>query len=277
MKIGDKLKYVRNSLGINQQKMANGVINRSFYSRVENNQYEIRVSHFLKILANHQIPLLQFLSDFGDVKSKNNWYENQIEAAFFDDDLQKLNKIMNTKSFTNLKVKQVTEFLIYKIEDKTFPNSKARELRNSIFKIEHWDEDSLWIFVNTMDLYPLSDLQGLTNSIFLKYKKQDIFEDRLLQLLADITVRYLSFCVKDDRLEHEFNYAMEFLNQLPSSTLIMIQKMTALALFKIQKKDCKGGKEILQLIREQGYSSYLNKNLMILDEKNKNRLRKDQL
>lgn len=35
MLLGERLKEIRNSLGLNQTQMTEGIINRSFYSRVE--------------------------------------------------------------------------------------------------------------------------------------------------------------------------------------------------------------------------------------------------
>ena len=50
MMIGEHLKKVRNSKNLTQKEMAAGIVNRSFYSRVENGSSSITADNLMKIL-----------------------------------------------------------------------------------------------------------------------------------------------------------------------------------------------------------------------------------
>lgn len=55
--IGDKLKNLRQQLGLTQTEMAAGVISVSFYSKVERGLNDIGINDFLEILKKHGIKI----------------------------------------------------------------------------------------------------------------------------------------------------------------------------------------------------------------------------
>ncbi|WP_281829715.1 MULTISPECIES: helix-turn-helix domain-containing protein [Lactobacillus] len=117
MQIGDRLKQMRLFLGLDKKKMAAGIIDQSFYSRVENNQNEIRVETLLALLKAHNISLLDFLKDSGDTKPKNLPYQEIIEAAYSEKNAASLIAILNDPNFTNQKYKQVISLLLTDLGD----------------------------------------------------------------------------------------------------------------------------------------------------------------
>ncbi|MCH3996630.1 MAG: hypothetical protein LKE67_03360 [Lactobacillus amylovorus] len=61
MKIGQKLKMVRLSLGMNRKEFVKGVIDNSYLASVENGESDIRVTSLINILQKIIYPLRIFL------------------------------------------------------------------------------------------------------------------------------------------------------------------------------------------------------------------------
>ena len=259
MRMGDKLKQIRLSLGLDQTQMSKGIMDRSFYSRIESNDNKIRLHYLLALLAKNHVPLLEFLDGFGNVEPKNRWYQEQIEIAFFTNDVDTLKQIREDKQFTNLRVKQVIELLLTELNDHSFPysNKTARKLKYHIFKTGKWDQDSLWILSMSMILYNFHDLVGIIDSIFNKYNKSNYQDEYSLRLLANIAVRFAAICYYNKQ-ENEFKLATDFLNKLPASSKLLMQKLMGRyfeAKFSNDQEQQYAIKTILDLT---GYEKYLS-------------------
>ena len=61
MTIGETLKKEQKELGLSQTKMAGDVLTKSYYSKIERNQYEIKATDLIKILRLHDIDSIHFL------------------------------------------------------------------------------------------------------------------------------------------------------------------------------------------------------------------------
>ncbi|WP_281830237.1 MULTISPECIES: helix-turn-helix domain-containing protein [Lactobacillus] len=61
MTIGETLKKEQKELGLSQTKMAGDVLTKSYYSKIERNQYEIKATDLIKILRLHDIDVIHFL------------------------------------------------------------------------------------------------------------------------------------------------------------------------------------------------------------------------
>ncbi|GAA3635167.1 hypothetical protein GCM10022297_12450 [Lactobacillus hamsteri] len=257
MTIGDKLKKVRFSLGLSQEEMANGVINRSFYSRIESGKNNINVSDLLKLLQANQIPLILFLDEFGDTQPKNQYYYNKVIDNYFSKDIKVLKEISNDPDIANIKLQQITNLLIAKLEGNMtdFSDKTVRKLKYNVLQSGHWDKDSLWILLNTMDLYNFYDLQGLVDSIFNKFSDYKENDDQILQLLASIAVGYLNLGFEYTQLNHEMQKAIKFLKDLPASATIVLQKMLGSCFEAVQKKKYNNLKNEIFLLIDLGYKN----------------------
>ena len=87
MMIGEHLKKVRNSKNLTQKEMAAGIVNRSFYSRVENGSSSITADNLMKILYRHELSMTNFLYNFGNTKPKLGVYQDRITAAYINKDI----------------------------------------------------------------------------------------------------------------------------------------------------------------------------------------------
>ncbi|RVU69877.1 MULTISPECIES: helix-turn-helix domain-containing protein [Lactobacillus] len=88
--VGQQLKRMRQKSGLSQQEMAAGIINSSFYPRVENDQSAISATSLIKLLTKYGISIIEFLHDFGNVELHNLYNERRISSAFLKQDRAEL-------------------------------------------------------------------------------------------------------------------------------------------------------------------------------------------
>lgn len=99
------------------------------------------------------------------------------------------------------------------------------QLRQSIFQVDEWDANYLWLFENTMDLYSFKDLEGLVNSVFNHYRNQANYDTNILKILAKIAVKYLFICQEYKREDFEDKKAIDFLVGMPVDSEIFFEKI----------------------------------------------------
>ncbi|WP_103662144.1 hypothetical protein [Lactobacillus sp. HT06-2] len=98
-------------------------------------------------------------------------------------------------------------------------------LKHTILQIDKWDASYLWLFLNMMDLYSFSDLEGLMSSIFNHYKNDDNYTNSSLKILAGIVVKYVFICKQHDLVEVEMQKNLEFLDELSHDPAIFVEKL----------------------------------------------------
>ena len=114
--IGEHLKDVRKSLGLTQAQMAGKAINRSFYSRIENGQSTVTVKDLMKIVYSHNLSMIGFLQEFGETEEKISSYQDKITLAYLDRNIEELKALYIKKKFKDVRINQLLEYLIAKIE-----------------------------------------------------------------------------------------------------------------------------------------------------------------
>ena len=65
MTIGEALKKERKDLGLTQTEMAGNILTKSYYSKVERGQLEIKAIDLIEILRLHDIDVSRFFSQIG--------------------------------------------------------------------------------------------------------------------------------------------------------------------------------------------------------------------
>ena len=98
MTIGEALKKERIRMGLTQDEMADGIIKKSHYSKVERNIEGISADSLFKILFLHNIDLDVFLNEIKDEYSSNDKVkarelEAKVMEAFNNSDNDKLKVI----------------------------------------------------------------------------------------------------------------------------------------------------------------------------------------
>ena len=103
--IGERLYQLRKILGLSKCKMAVGVIDASYYSRVERGQNQISDLDLIALLRKHQVSIVDFLVGLGDTKPKLENYREEIVTAFAKKDSVKLQKILHDMKLNNIFLK----------------------------------------------------------------------------------------------------------------------------------------------------------------------------
>lgn len=257
--IGQRLKDIRLSLGLSQKEMVEGIMDRSSYSRIESGKTLIGISSLLKILELHQISILDFFGEWGEVKAKNRDYENAATDAFLRGDVELLTSLKNDPTYTAVKVKHVIGLMIAELTDdvRCFPSRIKRELKYNVLQIGEWDSNSLWILAHSMILYKFKDLEGLVGSVFNKFKNPKDYDDQVLRLVALGAVNYLQICLKQKEANYEIEKTLAYLKELPNLPVIMLEKMAGEYFSAKMHDDHETLKEIEMVLEEGGYGYYV--------------------
>lgn len=253
--VGEKLRLTRLSLGLSQTEMAKRSISRSFYSRVETNESNINVGDIISILNTQGISVVDFFADFVNNHSHKRSFQEKITFSFNIKDIDGLKQLKADPDLTDIMIKQTLEYMINKLLGKSSitPIDK-KSLKHDILQFDKWDEESLWIFSNVMDLYKFSELQGMVNSIFNHFEKSEIYEGYSLELIALIAVRYLQLCFKQKNATLEIKKTCDYLKKLPCSNRIFFFKLAGNYYKAMSDGNQKDARNISELIKDCGYT-----------------------
>lgn len=225
--VGEKLRKTRISIGLSQRKMAAGVINTSFYSRVEHDINTISATSLIKLLAKHDLSVIKFMQDFGNVAPHNLFYERKISSAFLKQDADELKRIKADSNLNNQLTRDVIDLILDRLgaEHHVDLNKLKMRLKHTILQIDEWDASYLWLFLNVMDLYSFNDLGSLIGSIFNHYKNRHNYNATALKILAGIAVKYLFICQGHKQAKGEIKKSLDLLEELPAYPEIFVEKL----------------------------------------------------
>lgn len=245
--IGTHLKEVRKSLHFSQEQMTEGILDRSFYSRVENDCSEINVNILIKLLHYHRIPVTDFLRGFGTTSTDIEILQNRITKTYLNKDVVTLQDLYVNTKFADMRMKKVVRILINRLNGVNDLDEKDREFSYSFLNEDNWNSENLWLVLHMLDLYDFADLKILIEIIFHKVIHKDTNE-RSMQLTAQITLKYLEICFKRQDTNSEIKTAIRFLRTLPKTTNFAIYRIAAEYYNKLVNHDQKGADKIANLL-----------------------------
>lgn len=252
MKIGQKLKMVRLSLGMNRKEFVKGVIDNSYLASVENGESDIRVTSLINILQKNNISVENFFEDFDSKYPLTSFYQEKVSTAFYNHDINDLQKIIENPECYSLVVKNIAKLLIADLEGKIddLPIDMKASIKHSLFQTKKKTKDYLWILANSMQIYKFKDLEGLVNAVFNGFHEAvDEYDDQTIKLLADVALNYLKICSKNDHADQEKKKVIDYLNYLPNRSCIVAEKLEGKRLIAIQESDYQKAKKIFNLIK----------------------------
>lgn len=237
MMIGEHFKVVRNSKNLTQEQMAAGIVNRSFYSRVENGSSSITVDSLMKILYKHELSMIEFLRGFDTSESKIGAYQDKITAAYIKKDIIALEEIYLHFKYEDARTKRLLRFLIDDLNGEA-TKKQFKQLNYIFFKQNKWDEETLWLIFHIMDWYEMSDLQDLIDAVIKRCHSKNT-NDRMKQLMIRLTIIYLDICFKRDKDNKKIEEILDFLKSLPNDANMRMYKIIAVYYDKLfnQKYD----------------------------------------
>lgn len=258
MKVGKKLKELRHLLTLTQDDMAQGIMSRSFYSRVENGISSPGVNEMIALLKMHDVSVVNFLEDEDQVNLREK-YQDQVILAYFKRDLNKLKQLRDVSELNNRRDKFAIKMLIAKLEGKEteFTSVLRRKMKHAFFEMKDLNKNILWLLLVYMNLYEFDELGSLMDVIFSRYEKSKNLDRRTLQLMASICVSYLKRCSQQDENDFEFMQAERVLAEVPNIADVFLQKLIGqYFIFKRREQD-EWAEFVKELIAECGYENYL--------------------
>lgn len=272
MTIGEALKKERLALGLTQTEMAGNILSKSFYSKIERNQHDIKAIDLINILRLHNIDLAEFFklveTTVGQEKNDRQRYLLELHESFYHKDIKKIGKIekelksaKQTSEIVNLTAQAIIikAYLTHRL-DKLSNNEKIY-VKKQIFKTTDWNENTLRLLAISLPLFKADELKVIVNGIFsnnchninsLTITEQD--------LISAIAVNYLELSYqRKEKDMKEVNLVLILLRQLdpyPENCYAKIMEHYYQALFD---NDQQRVRRIKKFLIENGMSRLVEK------------------
>ena len=273
MTIGEALKKERKELGLTQTEMAGYVLTKSFYSKVERGQHEIKAIDLIEILRLHDINVSQFFNQIGknqkidDQDYSSKIYLSKLHRAYYQKDLGQLSELqeqlkgeVQTSEILNLETQAIVikAYLTHSLNKLT--DKERTDIKKQIFKTKDWNENSLRLLAIAMPLFDLEDLKIIINTIFNKYYSMKNISSIQQELVSAIAVNYLGLSYREDNKDRkEVNLALSILKQLscePKNCFAKIMEQYYIAQYNHDKKKAE---KIRQFFIENDMGYYVGK------------------
>lgn len=225
MLVGDELKELRQKNNLTQREMVAGVMDHSAYARVEANKSKISSENFIQIFQKNNFSIIDFMKNFGDTSLKNKTYQDQVMLAYLRKDIAALEKLVADPALNISYIKWAIELMLEKLNGCPVNQKLVAKLKNTMLKIDNWDENSLWILLVIMPEFEFQDLRSLADSIFKDFEDCSSKNVELINALASVAVAYIKICQKEDHYDSECKKAIKLLKHLPAISEIFLQKI----------------------------------------------------
>ena len=161
MTIGEALKKERKDLGLTQTEMAGDILTKSYYSKVERGQHEIKAVDLIEILRLHDIDISSFFSQIEtNQKINNEEYIYKLHRAYYHKNLEQLSELqkqlkkeVQTSEILNLETQAnvVKAYLTHSLNKLT--DREKADIKKQIFKTKDWNESSLRLLAIAMPFF----------------------------------------------------------------------------------------------------------------------------
>ena len=225
MLVGDGLKKLRKESMLTQRAMVIKIMDHSAYARVEANRSKVGSEKFIKIFQRNNFSIVNFMKNFGDTSFKNKKYQDQVMLAYLRKDKAALEKLVADPKLNISYIKWSIELMLDNLNERSINQNLIAKLKNTMLKIDNWDENSLWILLVIMPEFEFQDLNSLVDSIFNNFEDYSGKNVELINALASVAVSYLEICQKEDCGNLKCRKAINLLKYLPAISEIFLQKM----------------------------------------------------
>lgn len=252
MTIGEALEKERISLKMSKYQFSKGIVDRKFYSKVENNQGVLSSKKLLLLLQKNNIDFQQF---FSMLKSKETLkvenLDKEMRDAFIKKDIGKCNivcqKILCLKGEKILKLRAIvaTYYLNGKINH--LSANLKKEIVKEIYKSKNITKDvsTIQLFSNVMPILTSDQLNMLVLDFLRKIKNMNVKNEIDRKRIAVLLNNYLAACY-DKGIDNEVvDQSMNFLMEMQDVHLL-IYKEVGRFFFEL----IKGNKNAAQQIKD---------------------------
>lgn len=234
--IGSQLKKIRKKLGLTQDEMIQGIINKAHYSRVERGLEGISSDSLLRILFIHNIDIDDFLENIKDnyrspEDIKADKLEEKMMSAFNNSDVynvrEYLPQILDLSGHKILKYRAIIAlaFLEGKLDD--FSLEFKTQIVNTFNNYSNWVEniDALKLFGNCFQVFTLEQLDIFMAQLLNHYAKSSNHSDKMVERVAKICNNYLYYSYYSDTTGNNVSSCLSFLTSLDNTPQFLFYKI----------------------------------------------------
>lgn len=235
MTIGEALRIERKNLGLTQTKMVEGIMKKSHYSKIENDQQSITANNLFKILFLHNIDIemfmqnisTNFLSNQRKIISK---LEVEMKEAFNANNGEKIEKILKEllKIAPNsaLTYRTIIAYKRYQNPSFKIDNDLKTKIIKLFTKSDNWttNVDAIRLLANTMMIFSKKQLDFFVEKLMRKYLKLNDISERWQERIAIVANNYLYHCLFDEYKGQKINLCIKYLNKLPAVPHMMFYR-----------------------------------------------------
>lgn len=203
MKISEALKEEREKNNISIRKFTAGIIDPTFYSRVEKEDRHIGADPLFRLLVKNNIDINDFFEKIKDEyvskqKLEKIEIEKNLKDTFNSHDLDLFSvykdKVLEVDGEEILKLRVIVADTYLKGEKKVDPNVVAK-IYKKLDQIENLSEsiEAIRLFANTMPIFSDEQLNYLMKQILTKVTKQKL-NTKMQERIAILCSNYLHSC-----------------------------------------------------------------------------------
>ncbi|MGY3778379.1 helix-turn-helix domain-containing protein [Isobaculum melis] len=213
--IGTTLKYLRESRGFSQRAVSNGIVDYSYYSRIENNKNNITHLKLVEILKRLDISIEEFTYLNGiqnDIKNVN--LRKPIVKAFYEADVEELKKLKtmfkkrfnDTKNWNDRYHYILCSYFISQFEDSEFEEEFLEEILQYFDTVTYYTENDVKILADFYKKLPQEMVFYIYKKMFIEHKSHSAYElSRKNTILFHLNMLHLAFT------NEKYKYALEIL------------------------------------------------------------------
>lgn len=269
MKIGAALKKERLRMGLTQDEMAQGIIKKSHYSKVERDLESLSADSLFKILFTHNIDIDNFLDQ---IKNEYNSSEDkkaiklnrEVMRAFNEsnsDKIQeKLHEILQLKGQVVFKYRTIISVAVINGQLNLLSDDFKKQIVLEFTKYDNWVEniDALRLFANCIPIFRLGQLDNFIDQLLRHYSRNKDYSERMVERIAIICNNYLYYCYYSNIKGENIDACLKFLNNLDYSYHFIFYHIAEKFYFYLFRGKKKEAKMIKTQLISLGYEKLVN-------------------
>ena len=261
--IGKALYKERQKRHLTQKEFVGGIISVSQYSRVESGEQDLRASTFLKLLQFNHININQISDQQLNNDSLENKELNSLAIAFYNKDLDKINKIKaNAEKYSKDETVLLNSTLMISILENNLENIDSKILEKFSKKLadaDNWTTDKVFLqlFGSSMMLFDMERLNIYMRKILKKYIFDiDQYSFEVQRKIGAICINYLGRSYKEKNRQYldDILLLLDHMSAIPDLLMYKLLGKYFKALFD---EDSEKVKRILNLLKYVGYEKFI--------------------
>ncbi|BDR61167.1 helix-turn-helix domain-containing protein [Lactobacillus xylocopicola] len=231
MTIGELLKDYRIQQRKTQKQWVGDVISASFYTKVERNLSRISAENLIDLLHSNQISVIDF---FGKLNQKDKSIHQQkleirrmANEAYYRNSKKELQQIRDILVKSDLPNKN-DELLIIDayvaVIDKDITHldrNVINKMKEKVFNISNFDEDSLIVYCNFMSFYDLNSNLLLSKKAVKQFIGSSSVKTQ--KVVLGIIINMLVFCIQNKKFEETGTF-IDYADQIKAQPDIFFYK-----------------------------------------------------